>query len=130
MTGRHEPDRGEGVRPGERLPQRVDVVIETVGGATWAHSLSWLRPGGAIVIAGTSSGTAPAADLGRIFYQQLRILGSTGSTRHETVAMLRVLEATGLRPRIDRVLPLARIHEGLRVMIDGDAAGKIAVAIP
>lgn len=116
--------------PGERLPQRVDAVIETVGEATWAHSLRCLRPGGAIVIAGTTSGTAPAADLGRIFYQQLRILGSTGSTRHETVAMLRMLEATGLRPRIDRVLPLARIHEGLRALIDGDAAGKIVVAIP
>jgi NADPH:quinone reductase-like Zn-dependent oxidoreductase len=119
----------EAFATGERLPQRVDVVIETVGEATWAHSLRCLRPGGAIVIAGTTSGTSPEADLGRIFYQQLRILGSTGSTRHEMVAMLRMLEATGLRPRIDRTLPLARIHEGLRAMIDGEAAGKIVVTM-
>jgi len=114
---------------GARLPQRVDVVIETVGEATWAHSLRCLRPGGTIVIAGTTSGTSPEADLGRIFYQQLRILGSTGSTRHETVAMLRMLESTGLRPHIARVLPLERIHQGFQAMIDGDVTGKIVITV-
>jgi NADPH:quinone reductase-like Zn-dependent oxidoreductase len=119
----------EAFETGARLPQRVDVVIETVGEATWAHSLRCLRPGGTIVIAGTTSGTSPEADLGRIFYQQLRILGSTGSTRHETVAMLRMLESTGLRPHIDRVLPLERIHEGFQAMIDGDVTGKIVITV-
>ena len=119
----------EAFETGARLPQRVDVVIETVGEATWAHSLRCLRPGGTIVIAGATSGTSPEADLGRIFYQQLRILGSTGSTRHETVAMLRMLEATGLRPHIDRVLPLERIHEGFQAMIDGDVTGKIVITV-
>ena len=119
----------EAFETGARLPQRVDVVIETVGEATWAHSLRCLRPGGTIVIAGATSGTSPEADLGRIFYQQLRILGSTGSTRHETVAMLRMLESTGLRPHIDRVLPLERIHEGFQAMIDGDVTGKIVITV-
>nr|WP_271395490.1 zinc-binding dehydrogenase [Neomicrococcus lactis] len=73
----------EAFESGARLPEQVDVVIETVGEATWAHSLRCLRPGGAIVIAGTTSGTSPEADLGRIFYNQLRVLGSTGSTRTE-----------------------------------------------
>lgn len=115
--------------PGERLPERVDVVIETVGEATWAHSLRCLRPGGAIVIAGATSGTAPDADLGRIFYQQLRILGSTGSTRDETAAMLRLMSTAGLRPRIDRILPLQRIHEGFEAMISGDLHGKIVITM-
>lgn len=114
---------------GTRLPERVDLVIETVGEATWGHSLRCLRPGGAIVIAGTTSGTSPEADLGRIFYQQLRILGSTGSTRHEMVAMLRMLATTGLRPRIDRVLPLERIHEGFAAMMAGETTGKIVITI-
>ncbi|GAA3325239.1 zinc-binding dehydrogenase [Paeniglutamicibacter sulfureus] len=114
---------------GTRLPERVDLVIETVGEATWGHSLRCLRPGGAIVIAGTTSGTSPEADLGRIFYQQLRILGSTGSTRHEMVAMLRMLASTGLRPRIDRVLPLERIHEGFAAMMAGETNGKIVITI-
>jgi NADPH:quinone reductase-like Zn-dependent oxidoreductase len=119
----------EAFETGARLPQRVDVVIETVGEATWAHSLRCLRPGGTIVIAGTTSGTSPEADLGRVFYQQLRILGSTGSTRHETIAMLRMLESTGLRPHIGRVLPLERIHEGFQAMIDGDVTGKIVITV-
>ncbi|MDO2934951.1 zinc-binding dehydrogenase [Paeniglutamicibacter sulfureus] len=114
---------------GARLPERVDLVIETVGEATWGHSLRCLRPGGAIVIAGTTSGTSPEADLGRIFYQQLRVLGSTGSTRHEMVSMLRMLATTGLRPRIDRVLPLERIHEGFAAMMAGETNGKIVITV-
>ncbi|WP_350223987.1 zinc-binding dehydrogenase [Pseudarthrobacter sp. fls2-241-R2A-168] len=116
--------------PGARLPERVDAVIETVGEATWAHSLRCLRPGGAVVVAGATSGMNPEAELGRVFYQQLRILGSTGATKQETEAMLALLEVSGIRPRIDRVLPLTRIHEGFRAMINGDTTGKIVIAIP
>lgn len=114
---------------GERLPERVDIVIETVGEATWGHSLRCLKPGGAIVIAGTTSGTSPEADLGRIFYQQLRVIGSTGSTREETQAMLDMVQRHQLQPQIDRVLPLDRIHEGFQAMIDGDLAGKIVLTL-
>ena len=113
--------------PGERLPERVDLVIETVGEATWAHSLKSLRPGGTVVIAGATTGMNPPADLGRIFYLQQRILGSTGSTRAELVAMLRMLEATGVRPVIDRTLPLTDIHKGFQLMIDGSLTGKVVV---
>lgn len=119
----------EAFESGARLPERVDVVIETVGEATWAHSLRCLRPGGAIVIAGTTSGTSPEADLGRIFYNQLRILGSTGSTRTEFARMLRVVEQMKLRPTIDRVLPLERIHEGFQVMEKGESSGKIVITL-
>jgi NADPH:quinone reductase-like Zn-dependent oxidoreductase len=116
--------------PLARMPERVDVVIETVGEATWAHSLRCLRPGGTVVIAGATTGTTPNAELGRIFYQQLRVIGSTGGTRNETIAMLRLLEDTGIRPHIDRVLPLERIHEGFQAMIDGDLLGKIVISMP
>ncbi|MGY5319466.1 zinc-binding dehydrogenase [Neomicrococcus lactis] len=119
----------EAFESGARLPERVDVVIETVGEATWAHSLRCLRPGGAIVIAGTTSGTSPEADLGRIFYNQLRVLGSTGSTRSEFARMLRVVEQMKLRPTIDRVLPLERIHEGFQVMEKGESSGKIVITL-
>ncbi|APF41147.1 zinc-binding dehydrogenase [Neomicrococcus aestuarii] len=119
----------EAFESGARLPERVDVVIETVGEATWAHSLRCLRPGGAIVIAGTTSGTSPEADLGRIFYNQLRVLGSTGSTRTEFARMLRVVEQMKLRPTIDRVLPLEQIHEGFAAMEKGESAGKIVIKL-
>jgi NADPH:quinone reductase-like Zn-dependent oxidoreductase len=115
---------------GQRLPERVDVVIETVGDATWSHSLKSLRPGGTVVVAGATSGMNPPADLGRIFYLQQRILGSTGSTRAELVAMLRLLETTGVRPVIDRTLPLTDIHKGFQLMIDGSLIGKVVIHLP
>jgi NADPH:quinone reductase-like Zn-dependent oxidoreductase len=118
------------VAPGERLPERVDVVIETVGEATWAHSLKALRPGGTVVIAGATSGANPPADLGRIFYLQQRILGSTGATRPELVALLRLMDATGVRPVIDRTLPLTEIHKGFQLMIDGGLTGKLVIHPP
>jgi NADPH:quinone reductase-like Zn-dependent oxidoreductase len=114
---------------GERVPERVDVVIETVGEATWDHSLKSLRPGGTVVIAGATSGSAPSADLSRVFFQQLRIIGSTGVTLDEFAAMLRLMEATGTRPSIDRVLPLERVREGYQAMLDGNIAGKIIISI-
>src|SRR6201999_294472 len=62
---------------GARLPERVDAVIETVGAATWSHSLKALRPGGRIVISGATSGQMPPAELNRIFFLQLQVVGST-----------------------------------------------------
>ncbi len=115
---------------GARLPERVDVVIETVGEATWSHSLKSLRPGGTVVVAGATSGMNPPADLGRVFYMQQRILGSTGCTRAELVAMLRMMEATGVRPVIDRVLPLNDIHKAFQLMIDGALTGKLVINPP
>ena len=112
---------------GERLPERVDVVIETVGEATWSHSLKSVRPGGTVVVAGATTGMNPPADLGRIFYRQLRILGSTGATRAELEALLRLLDATGTRPVIDRTLPLTDIHKGFQLMLDGDVMGKVVI---
>lgn len=114
---------------GERVPERVNVVIETVGEATWDHSLKSLRPGGAIVIAGATSGSAPSADLSRVFFHQLRILGSTGVTLHEFASMLQLMEATGTRPVIDRVLQLEDVRTGYEAMIEGNVAGKIIVTI-
>lgn len=117
------------VQSGERLPERVDVVIETVGEATWDHSLRSLRPGGVIVIAGATSGSAPSADLSRVFFQQLRIFGSTGVTIDEFAAMLRLMEATGTRPAIDRVIRLEEVRSGYEALIEGNVAGKIVVTI-
>lgn len=114
---------------GARLPERVDAVIETVGEATWDHSQKSLRPGGTIVIAGATSGANPPAGLMRVFYQQQRIVGSTGSTRPEFERMLRLMEVTGARPTIDSVIGLDDIHAGFQRLIDGGVQGKIAVRV-
>ena len=113
--------------PGARLPERVDAVIETVGEATWAHSLRSLRPGGTIVCAGATSGFNPPAELNRVFFQQLRVIGSTMGTIDELRELLDLLDRTGVRPAIDRVLDLADAEQGFRAMAEGTLQGKIVV---
>jgi len=110
---------------GARLPERVDVVMETVGEATWSHSLKALRPGGRIVVCGATSGAMPAADLARVFFLQLSVVGSTMGTRDQLARLVRFCEQTGVRPLIDRVLPLAAARDGLAAMINGELFGKV-----
>jgi NADPH:quinone reductase-like Zn-dependent oxidoreductase len=111
---------------GERLPERVDAVMETVGAATWSYSINALRPGGTVVICGTTSGDNPAkAELTKIFFRPLRVIGSTMGTRSELESLVAMLVATGLRPVIDRVVPLAQAADGFAAMIAGDVFGKI-----
>jgi NADPH:quinone reductase-like Zn-dependent oxidoreductase len=110
---------------GARLPERVDVVFDSVGEATWGHSLKSLVPGGTIVTCGATSGPAPSADLNRVFFLQLRVLGSTMGTREELIRLTRFLVTTGVRPVIDSVLPLEDAAQGFRRMLDGEVFGKI-----
>lgn len=111
---------------GARLPIKVDAVMETVGRATWSHSIRALRPGGAIVISGTTSGPKlDDAELTRIFFLQLSVVGSTMGTRAELASLVQLLDATGARPLIDRTLPMTQAREGFEAMAAGDVFGKI-----
>ncbi|KAB2808895.1 zinc-binding dehydrogenase [Pimelobacter simplex] len=111
---------------GARLPVKVDAVMETVGRATWTHSVRALRPGGRIVISGTTSGpNVEDAELTRIFFTQLSVIGSTMGTRGELAALVNLLDSTGLRPVIDRVLPLEQARDGFAAMAAGDVFGKV-----
>lgn len=110
---------------GERMPERVDVVFDTVGEATWSHSLKSLRPGGAVVTCGATSGPAPSAELNRVFFLQLKVLGSTMGTLEELGRLAQFLVETGVRPRIDSVWPLEKAHEGFRRMLNGSVFGKV-----
>ena len=112
---------------GARLPGRVDVVMETVGQATWAHSVRSLRPGGRIVISGATSGDAPPAELTRIFFTQLSVVGSTMGTRDQLARLARFCEQTGVRPVIDSVLPLAQAREAFAAMVAGTHTGKLVL---
>jgi NADPH:quinone reductase-like Zn-dependent oxidoreductase len=112
---------------GARLPAKVDVVIETVGKATWGHSLRSLKPGGRIVVAGATSGMDPSAELNRVFFKELEIVGSTMGTLEELSRLVSMLDLTGIRPRIDKVLPLSDVAEGLRALAEGDVLGKIVI---
>ena len=111
---------------GARLPRRVDAVMETVGRATWSHSVKSLRPGGTLVISGTTSGPNPDnAELTRVFFLQLRVIGSTMGTRTELASLVELLDVSGVRPVIDQVLPMDQARDGFAALAAGDVFGKV-----
>ena len=112
---------------GARLPVKMDAVLETVGKATWSHSLRSLRPGGTLVVSGATSGADPSADLNRVFFLQLRVVGSTMGTRDELAGLLRFCEATGLRPLVDSVRPLSQAREAFAQLATGEVFGKLVL---
>ncbi|MEY3733765.1 MAG: hypothetical protein RL347_1124 [Actinomycetota bacterium] len=112
--------------PGARLPERVDVM-ESVGEATWSHSLKSLRPGGRLVVCGATTGPNPPADLNRVFFLQLEVLGSTMGTREELEALISLVDATGVRPTIAATYPLSDARQGFAQLADGDVIGKIVI---
>jgi NADPH:quinone reductase-like Zn-dependent oxidoreductase len=113
--------------PGARLPERVDAVMETVGQATWGHSLKALRPGGVVVISGATSGANPPADLNRVFFLQLSIVGSTMGTQRDLSELLDFMVSHDVRPVIDRVLPMEQAAEAFAAMHAGDVHGKLVL---
>lgn len=135
VTGRDEAKRvralelgaHEVFEPGARLPARVDAVLETVGKATWGHSMRSLRPGGTLVVSGATTGADPSADLNRLFFLQLRVIGSTMGTRDELAGLIAMLAATAVRPQVDQVLPLSDARGGFARLAAGDVVGKIVL---
>jgi len=137
VTGRSEEKRTaalalgaeQAFEPGARLPERVDGVMESVGAATWGHSIRSLRPGGVVVTCGATTGFDPSAELNRVFFTQLSVVGSTMGSREELGQLIRMLEVTGVRPRIDVELPLSEAREGFARMLEGRTAGKIVFSV-
>jgi len=138
VTSRDEQRRARAVElgadrafeSGARLPERVDAVMESVGRATWSHSAKALKPGGTIVVCGATSGDATAAELQRVFFLQLRVVGSTMGTRDELGRLLQLCSVSGVRPVIDQVLPLDQARDGIARMVDGEVFGKIVFTRP
>jgi NADPH:quinone reductase-like Zn-dependent oxidoreductase len=110
---------------GARLPERVDAVMETVGAATWSHSIKSLKPGGTVVVSGATSGAAPAAELNRVFFLQLSVVGSTMGTRDELERLQRFCVEKDIHPQLDQTLPLAQARAGFESMLAGEIVGKV-----
>src|ERR1700733_2256936 len=133
VTGRSEEKRARALElgaeqafeAGARLPERVDAVMETIGQATWAHSIRSLKPGGTIVISGATTGDAPPAELTRIFFLQLSVIGSTMGTREELDRLMRLCVDKGVRPVIHSTMPLREARRGFEAMLEGETVGKI-----
>jgi len=136
ITGRDEAKRARAVElgadaafeSGARLPERVDAVMETVGAATWSHSVKSLKPGGTIVISGATSGPHPSAtELNRIFFLELKVVGSTMGTKEELAGLLALCANSGIRPVIDSVLPLTEARDAFARLAKGDVFGKLVL---
>ena len=117
----------EAFEDGARLPERVDAVMESVGEATWSHSLKSLRPGGRIVVCGSTSGPNPPADLARVFFLQLSVIGSTMGTRDELEALIKHCERQSLAPLVDRTYALSDAASALTYLNSGEGFGKVVV---
>jgi NADPH:quinone reductase-like Zn-dependent oxidoreductase len=110
---------------GARLPARVDAVMETVGQATWTHSVRALRPGGTIVISGATSGDSPPAELTRIFFLELKVIGSTMGSKVELESLMQFMVNNNLEPVLDQILPMSEARAGFEKMIAGKVFGKV-----
>ncbi|HEY0187023.1 MAG TPA: zinc-binding dehydrogenase [Cellulomonas sp.] len=115
--------------PGERLPARADLVIETVGAATWSHSVRSVRPGGTIVVAGATTGDPARTELQRIFFLEIAVLGATMGSKQDLEHLLAFLARTGVRPLVDSTVPLAEAATGLARLASGAQVGKIVAEV-
>lgn len=137
VTSRSEAKRGKALalgadaafEAGERLPRKVDAVIESVGAATWGHSVKSVRPGGTIAICGATTGDQPGAELTRIFFQDIRVQGNTMGSREDFARMLRFVEHADLHPVIDATYALADAPAAFGKVLSGDVFGKVVMRV-
>jgi NADPH:quinone reductase-like Zn-dependent oxidoreductase len=105
----------------------VDVVLDCVAGESWQKSLTALTQGGRLVTCGATAGGLADTDLSLIFKKQLQILGSTLGSREEFRRLIDFMNATQLRPVIDRTFPLAEAAAAQRRMEEAKQFGKIVL---
>ncbi len=135
VTSRSEAKRAEALEMGAaaaydsaaaKWPVEADVVIESVGPATWEQSVRSLRPGGRLVVCGGTSGPKVELNLPRLFFKQIEIVGSTMGS-YEEFDQVSALVAQGLAIRIDRTFPLTGYAEALARLEQGEQLGKIVL---
>jgi NADPH:quinone reductase-like Zn-dependent oxidoreductase len=137
VTGRSQSGREQALalgadqvfESGTRLPERVDAVMETTGQATWGHSIRSLKPGGTLVVCGATTGDASPAELTRIFFLQLSVVGSTMGTRDELDRLIRLCVDRNIRPAIHSTTSLTDARQGFEAMLAGEVVGKIVFTL-
>ncbi|KMY52990.1 alcohol dehydrogenase [Bacillus sp. FJAT-27231] len=110
--------------------EKMDLVIECVGAATFNKSLEQLRPGGTIVTFGASTGDEVTINLRTFFYGQFNLLGSTMGSAEEYEEMLKFVEMHELKPIIDTVYPLSEFEQAFKRLEEAEQLGKICFSIP
>jgi NADPH:quinone reductase-like Zn-dependent oxidoreductase len=105
----------------------VDVVINFTGGPTWQPSLRCLKRGGKLLVCGATAGHNPEEDLRYVWTFELKIIGSNSFYDDNLAALMQLIQQGKIKPVIDKVLPLDQAREGLRLIQDREAIGKIVV---
>jgi NADPH:quinone reductase-like Zn-dependent oxidoreductase len=108
----------------------ADVVVETVGEATWARTLAAVRPFGRVVVCGATTGPNPPAQLHRLWWKQLTVLGSTMGTREDFLGAYELVRTGRVRVHVDGVFPLSEIAAAHARLESGAQLGKVVLAIP
>jgi len=107
----------------------VDIVVDSVGQATFSKSLDALKPGGRLVTFGTTSGSLTELDIRKLYHQQLAVFGTTMGRPQEFVQLLRVIDAGQIRSIVDRVFPLAEAGQAQQYMDQQEQFGKIVLSM-
>ena len=108
----------------------IDLVVETVGEATWKDSLAAVKPGGRVVVCGATSGPNPPAQLHRFWWKQLTIYGSTMGTRDDFLGAYALVRSGRVRVHIDSTFPLSETRAAHERLEAGEQLGKIVLTIP
>ncbi len=108
----------------------VDVVLDCVGGEVWRQSLASLARGGRLVTCGATAGGQPQDDIGAIVSKQLKIYGSTLGSRREFAQLISFLNATKIKPIIDRVFSLSEAADAQRYVEAARQFGKVVLEMP
>jgi NADPH:quinone reductase-like Zn-dependent oxidoreductase len=111
------------------LGRGVDVVVDSVGEATWPRSLKSLRPGGRLVTCGATTGHDVSIDLRRLFWFQWSLLGSTMGTSAEFAEIVALGNAGKLRPPVDAIFPLDAGQDAFQRLADGQQFGKLVLEV-
>jgi NADPH:quinone reductase-like Zn-dependent oxidoreductase len=104
-----------------------DVVVDSAGGDGWVRSLAALARGGRLVTCGATAGAHPRTDVRRIFWNNLKVFGSTMGSRQEFAQVIHVMESMGAKPILDRIFPLKDAAAGHRRLEEGQQFGKIVL---
>jgi zinc-binding alcohol dehydrogenase/oxidoreductase len=124
----HRDDVVDAVRQATGLG--VDVVVETVGAATWQRSLEAVRPGGQIVVCGATTGPNPPAALHRWWWKQLTLHGSSMGSPEDFRGAYELIRSGRARVHVDRVFPLAEMRAAHERLEATEQVGKIVLSIP
>ena len=133
VTGRDEAKReraralgATAVEPGARIP-RVDLVLESVGAATWAHTMRSVKPGGTVVVVGATTGDPSPMDVRRLFFQEITVTGATMGTRDELAQLVAFVAQQRIEPPVDSSYALKDARSAFARLASGDHFGKIVV---